>query len=42
MKYRGLFDVHSRSEGKVNYLGAAGRWSLKEGYQWWQTKHASK
>lgn len=40
MKYRGLFEVHSRSEGKVNYLGPAGRWSLKEGYQWWKSRHS--
>jgi len=42
MKYRGLFDVHSRSEGKVNYTGPAGRWSLKEGYQWWKDRHSKK
>lgn len=42
MKYRGLFDVHSRTEGKVNYLASAGRWSLKEGYQWWKANHSSK
>ena len=42
MKYRGLFEVHSRTEGKVNYLGDAGRWSLKEGFQWWNTQHAAK
>ncbi|MCE5327877.1 MAG: hypothetical protein LLG01_15835 [Planctomycetaceae bacterium] len=40
MKYRGLFDVHSRSEGKVNYLGAAGRWSLQEGFAWWKGNHS--
>ncbi|MBI5725029.1 MAG: hypothetical protein HZA50_13795 [Planctomycetes bacterium] len=42
MKYRGLFDVHSRSEGKVNYLGPAGKWSLKEGFAWWKTNHSAK
>lgn len=42
MKYRGLFDVHSRSEGKVNYLGPAGRWSLKEGCQWWMDDHSTR
>jgi hypothetical protein len=42
MKYRGLFDVHSRAEGRVNYLGPAGRWSLREGYLWWQKNHSHK
>jgi hypothetical protein len=40
MKYRGIFDVHCRSEGKVNYVGPAGRWSLKEGFQWWKLNHS--
>ncbi len=40
MKYRGLFEVHSRSEGKVNYQGPAGKWSLKEGYELWKAKHS--
>ena len=42
MKYRGIFDVHSRTEGRVNYLGPAGQWSLKEGYQQWKLKHSTK
>jgi len=42
MKYRGLFDVHSRGEGKVNYLGQAGRWSLAEGFQWWIANHSKQ
>ena len=42
MKYRGIFDVHSRTEGKVNYLGAAGQWSLKEGFLQWKLKHSIK
>ena len=42
MKYRGLFDVHSRAEGRVNYIGPMGRWTLKEGYQWWNEKHSGK
>ena len=40
MKYRGMFDVHSRAEGRVNYLGKAGRWSLAEGFQWWSKTHS--
>ena len=42
MKYRGLFKVHSRGEGRVNYIGPAGRWSLSEGAEWWQGKHSRK
>ena len=42
MKYRGLFDIHSRAEGRVNYVGQAGRWSLEEGVQWWKTNHSAK
>jgi len=42
MKYRGLFKVHSRGEGRVNYTGPAGRWSLSEGADWWQGKHSRK
>jgi len=42
MKYRGLFEVHSRGEGKVNYIGQAGRWTLKEGFQWWKETHSKK
>jgi hypothetical protein len=42
MKYRGLFEVHNRSEGKVNYLGPAGRWTLAEGYAWWIKHHSAK
>jgi hypothetical protein len=42
MKYRGMFDVHSRSDGKVNYLGPAGRWNLQEGFQWWTANHATR
>lgn len=40
MKYRGLFDVHSRKEGRVNYIAEAGRWTLQEGLAWWMSKHA--
>jgi len=42
MKYRGLFEIHSRGEGRVNYLGQAGRWSLEEGFRWWRENHAAK
>ena len=42
MKYRGIFDLHKRIPGALNYVGAMGRWSLKEGFEWWRKKHASK
>jgi hypothetical protein len=42
MKYRGLFEVHNRGEGYINYMGQAGRWSLKEGFEWWKTNHSAK
>ena len=36
MKYRGVFDLHSRKEGRLNYLGEAGKWSLEEALTWWR------
>ena len=39
MKYRGLFEIYSRKEGALNYIAKAGRWSLKEGYEWWKKNH---
>ena len=42
MKYRGMFEVYSRAEGRVNYTGPLGRWTLKEGFAWWQEKHAGR
>ena len=46
MKYRGLFDLHTRKEAPddnphrfmLNYLSDMGRWSLAEGYALWQKK----
>ncbi len=35
MKYRGVFDLHSRKEGRLNYLGEAGKWSLEQALTWW-------
>lgn len=42
MKYRGLFDLHSRKENpsRLNYIGKAGKWTLQEGMDWWMRKHA--
>jgi hypothetical protein len=39
MKYRGLFRLHSRKEGRLNYLADTGRWSLAEALTWWQQQH---
>jgi hypothetical protein len=36
MKYRGVFDLHSRTEGRLNYLGEAGKWSLEDALTWWR------
>lgn len=41
MKYRGLFEVHSRGEGRINYVAQAGRWSIQEAFQWWKQKHSA-
>jgi hypothetical protein len=35
MKYRGLYELHSRKPGQLNYVARAGRWSLEEGLAWW-------
>lgn len=40
MKYRGLLEVHSRKEGRVNYTAPAGKWTLQEGFEWWWKKHS--
>ena len=42
MKYRGLFDIYSRKDGAINYVAQAGRWTLKEGFEWWKSKHGQK
>ena len=41
MKYRGVFTVKGRGQGKLNYIANAGRWSLEEAYDWWINNHAS-
>jgi hypothetical protein len=38
MKYRGVYALHSRKEGALNYVGMAGKWTLEEAYQWWNKK----
>ena len=30
MKYRGLFEVHNRGEGYINYMGQAGRGACRK------------
>ncbi len=42
MKYRGLFDLHSRKEGRLNYVARAGQWTLEEGLEWWQENHSQQ
>jgi hypothetical protein len=39
MKYRGLYEVHKRGEGMINYVAPAGRWSLQGALQWWNQTH---
>ena len=46
MKYRGLFDLHSRKETPegdhpymLNYVAPIGSWTLAEGYAQWCKKH---
>jgi len=50
MKYRGVMDVYTRREAAegdphnyvINYVGAAGQWSLAEGLQTWKKKHGKR
>jgi len=38
-KYRGLYDLHSRKEGALNYTARAGRWTMAEALDWWQRRY---
>ena len=40
MKYRGIFNLHDRKPGRLNYVGQAGRWSLQEALALWQKNHS--
>lgn len=40
MKYRGIFDIYNKKEDQINYHAHAGKWSIKECFEWWKTKHA--
>lgn len=42
MKYRGLFDIHNRKEGAINYVAQTGRWSLADALAWWLKHHGEK
>lgn len=42
MKYRGMFEIYSKKEGAINYVAPAGRWTLKEGFEWWKKNHSLK
>jgi hypothetical protein len=48
MKYRGVFDLLARKEGReghafmLNYSAPAGSWTLDEGFSQWTAKHARK
>jgi hypothetical protein len=36
MKYRGLYKIHSKKdENRINYFASAGKWDMKEAYDWW-------
>lgn len=39
MKYRGLFELIKRGEGYLNYQARTGRWTLREGLEWWKRHH---
>ena len=42
MKYRGIFELASRKEDppRLNYNGEAGKWTMREGFEWWIKKHS--
>jgi len=41
MKYRGIYKLHSRREGHLNYVGELARWTLQEGLEWWLQNHGT-
>jgi hypothetical protein len=38
MKYRGLYELDHRGEGKLRYKGQAGKWTLSEVGDWWRNE----
>lgn len=48
MKYRGVYDLHSRREvskdkpAALYYVGQAGKWTLDDAFAWWQKTQAQK
>ena len=40
MKYRGIFELRTRKAGQLNYVGQLGKWTLKEGFEWWMKNHS--
>ncbi len=39
MKYRGLYELHSRKDGFLNYVSEFG-WTASQAMEWWREKHA--
>ncbi len=42
MKYRGVFELVSRKENFLNYMGHAGKWNLEGAFAWWGKTHWAK
>ncbi len=42
MKYRGVFDLHSRKPGQLNYMADMGQWTLAGGFEWWNSRQEKK
>lgn len=42
MKYRCLFDLIGRRENGLSYGADMGKWTSKEGLEWWKQKHSKK
>lgn len=40
MKYRGLFELAKRGDGKLNYIAKMARWDLNGALQWWTANHS--
>ena len=40
MKYRGIYELKDRREGRLNYVARAGQWTLAEALETWRQKYA--